>query len=93
MTIPEFLQRLRATEGPWELVNGAIRCGGHCPLTRVVDHPDVPNIFGWEDAADRLGLDSNDAQAIVDAADRAKDEEGYDPKLRRRLLNATVKRV
>ncbi len=93
MTIPEFLDRLRAIEARWALWDGTdIRCeAGDCPITRVanadVNNEDWFNPDSWPAAADAIGIDYEDAQAIVNAADLCDD---FDNGLRVALLAATV---
>lgn len=95
MTIPEFLERLRATDAKWVLVEGRdIRCeAGDCPITHVAN----TELAGrtsftpgwWDDAAAALDLDFDDAQDIVDAADLNDD---FNEELREKLLAVTVRK-
>lgn len=93
MTIAAFLKQLRATRGPWTLVNGvAIRRDvdngtGVCPVCAVANQP--THRVSWWSVYRQLRLRHRDALAIVLAADQG---DNYDPALRRRVLAATVKR-
>lgn len=89
MTIPEFLEQLRQTEGPWALVGTAIRCGQHCPLTAVANAAG----FGFKDdhdwtwAGESLGFAHCVASEIAHEADLNRSTD-----LRAQLLAATVNR-
>lgn len=87
MTIPEFLEKLRETQGPWVSENGCIRCGDNCPITQVGGGE---NADQYHDIGDRLGMDWNDIEDVVFAADNDNDDVLAD--LRRQLLAATVNR-
>jgi hypothetical protein len=86
MTIPEFIEELRATPGPWRLSNTReLRCtNGKCPLARVAGTEDP---LDWRQAAEWLGLSFDDAEAIADAADYQQWPANED--LRWQLLDAT----
>ena len=60
----------------------------YCPLTYVYKKVNGRFIssYNWEKAAQELGIDSEYAKRIVDAAD--EDNGNPEPKLRRKLLNA-----
>lgn len=90
MTIPEFLERLKQTEGPWVLVKGRIRSTFHCPLTSLVD--ECEDAYEWETASDVLEMGSKDAADIVEAADTQFPGDSYVRRLRNQLLAATVNR-
>ena len=77
------------TESWWHVLTaGAIRSGcQQCPLTFVANEivEDRFDPDDWEDAADELGMNHADAEAIVAAADK---REGYDLDLRVELIGA-----
>lgn len=83
MSIPEFLEQLRQTEGPWTLENGHIRCGENCPITQVGGGHHAEQ---FQDIGDDLGLSVDDIFAIADAADQ------LDHPLRPQILAATIGR-
>jgi hypothetical protein len=91
MTIPEFLERLKALDGGWYESAGRIRRmtinGGaaQCPITALVGESAV----AWIEAADALGLSMADRERILEAADGGDD---MDVSLRAQLLAATVNR-
>ena len=86
MTLDEFLDKLKATPGPWEMSGTALRCGPHCPISAVAQHGDL---WTWRAAADLIGLSDPDATDIVFASDIGTPSNRA---LRQRLINATVNR-
>lgn len=92
MTIPEFLDKLKATVGPWHVgADGEIRLGAHCPMTALCPER-CTNAMAWDAAVVALGMDFEDAQTIVATADYEVGCEDYDIELRDQLLAATVQR-
>lgn len=89
MTIPEFLDKLRVTEGPWTLTEeGYIRCGKLCPLERVAN----TSHFTAYRAGYLLDMKLADIDAIVGTADERWKHVPELNVLRRQLLAATVER-
>lgn len=85
MTLDEFVEKLKETPGPWELVDGrAIRCYGRCPIEAMAGAP----AGEWCKAGINLGIRHGDINRITDSADLPD----QDPDLRARLLAATVNR-
>ena len=104
MELTEFYTKLEAMEGGWQqltAMNKAIRrheagVGSWCPITAVAESETGTHYTMWEwgRAAIAIGLDSADAQGIVDAADRAlpwgnKTQAEIAGEIRKQLLKAT----
>lgn len=91
MTIAEFLEKLAATEGPWVLESGSIRCGDHCPITAVGGLPGTTSA-DYHKVGSKLHLAVQTRYDIADAADMTFGDTPRFRKLRRQLLAATVNR-
>jgi hypothetical protein len=106
MELKEFFSKLYDLDLEWQQLTAMTRqirrhdpgVGSWCPITAVVESETGTHytMWDWGRAAQTIGLSSEDAQGIVDAADRIPGKHYVDAKnpkrqleIRKQLLEAT----